>query len=147
MSDLASLLLRSLLTSIVGMLVVVGAANAHSSRHAESDQRADHVTTESFAETRSPLPGACVVKGATNFSVALLQSKPATVAESDANEDGESDLVFSSGCCAVACHAAIADAGLAFFVAFRLVSFDPLMSSTALHGRAVGPGERPPRST
>lgn len=146
MSDLAPLLLRLLLTSIVGMLVVVGAANAHSSRQAESGQLVDHVATESFAETRSPLPEACVVRGATNFGAALLQSKPTIVAGSDANEDGESDPVFSSGCCAVACHAAVTNSSLVFFVACRLISFDPLMRSTALHGRAVGPGDRPPRS-
>ena len=60
MFDFVALLLRSLLTSIVGMLVVVGAANAHSSRYAGNGQLAEHVAAESFAETRSSLLKACV---------------------------------------------------------------------------------------
>lgn len=146
MFDLASLLLRSLLTSIVGMLVVVGVANAHSSRHAESSQLADHVATESFTETWSSLPKTCVAQGTTSSVVALLKSQPTAVAELDANGNDEFDPVFGSGCCAVACHAAVTDQSLVFFVAFWLTSSDPLMSSAALHGRAVGPGDRPPRS-
>lgn len=145
MFDFVALLLRSLLTSIVGMLVVVGAANAHSSRYAGNSRPAEHVATESFAEARSSLLKACIGQATNSSAVALPRSQLTAVADFDANESGEFDPVFGSGCCAVACHAVVIDLGSIFCVAFRPTSPEPLMSSTALHGRAIGPGDRPPR--
>ncbi|MDP2330170.1 MAG: hypothetical protein Q8M19_05670 [Reyranella sp.] len=145
MFDFVPLLLRSLLTSIVGMMVVVGAAHAHSSRYAGNGQLAEHVATGSFAETRSSLLKACVEHATGSSGVVLLISQLTAITESDASENGDFDSVFDSGCCAVACHAAVMDLSLISCVAFRPTSFEPLMSSTALHGRAIGPGDRPPR--
>ena len=145
MFDFAPLLLRSLLTSMVGMLVVVGAANAHSGRYAGNGQLADHIAIESFTETRSSLLKTCVGQATSSSVAALLRAQLTAVAEFDANENGESDPVLDGGCCAVACHAAVTDLSLIFCVAFRPTSLEPLKSSTALHGRAIGPGDRPPR--
>lgn len=145
MFDFVALLLRSLLISMVGTLVVVGAANAHGSRYAGNGRPAEHVATESFTETRSSLLKACVGQATSRSAVALPRSQLTAVADFDASESGEFDPVFGSGCCAVACHAIVMDLGSIFCVAFRPTNLEPLMSSTALHGRAIGPGDRPPR--
>lgn len=145
MSSFAPLLLRSLLISLVGMVVVVGAAHTLSSRYAESDQIANRATIEAFTETSSS-PQECIAQGAARSIVAVPNSMRTPIAEFGPCEEGESDHVSGRGCCAVACHAAVAHLGAILFVGFQPISIVHLLSSLSLHGRAVGPGDRPPRS-
>lgn len=145
MSAFAPPLLRSLLVSLIGMLVVVGAAHAHSSRYAESGYVAERVAIESFTETSSPSQ-TCIAQGAVRSFVTLPNSKRTSVVEFGPCEEGEFDHVSGRGCCAVACHAAVAHLGPILFVGFQPMSIVHLLSSLSLHGRAVGPGDRPPRS-
>lgn len=145
MSTFAPLFLRSLLISLVGMLVVVGAAHAHSSRYAENDQIANRATNEALTETSSSLKK-CIAQGAARSIVTLPNAKRTPIAEFGPCEEGEFDHVSGRGCCAVACHAAVAHLGPILFVGFQPISIVHLLSSLSLHGRAVGPGDRPPRS-
>ena len=146
MSALAPLLLlRFVLTSLVGMLVVIGAVHVHGSRYAESGQIANHAAIEAFTET-SLSPQTSIAQGAARSVVALPNSKWTSIAELGPCEEGEFDFGSGRGCCAVACHAAVAHLGSILFVGFQPISIVHLLSSLSLHGRAVGPGDRPPRS-
>src|SRR3990167_4491186 len=127
MSDQAPRLLRSLLISMIGMLIVVGAAQAHGSRSVESGWLAGP-------------------EAATRSVVALPISQQTSTVDFDPCEEGEGEHAFGGSCCTVACHTFVADPGLVCCVSFRATSTDPLVNPLAPHGRAVGPGDRPPPS-
>jgi hypothetical protein len=136
MFAVAPLVLRSLLASIVGLLVVTGAAHAHGSQHAES-----RPFTNPAAIELSGLPQACIAPSATHSMVMLPISDRTIIADSGDHEEDELD----DACCAVACHAAVANLGSILLARFRLISIDHLPDSAFLHGKAIAPGDRPPR--
>jgi hypothetical protein len=145
MSQLAPLLLRSLLTSMVSMLFVVGAVHAHGGRGADCGQHGHHQATGSVAETPS-IPQASVAEAAAGPAAVAPGLQRMSITESGPCEQSECNHGFGGGCCAMACHAVVADLCPIVFAAFQPTSVDPTASAPFLHGRLVGPGDRPPRS-
>jgi hypothetical protein len=142
MVRLAALLLRSLLTSLVGLLVVVGAAHAHDVLGSDCGRHGHHPAALSMTEAPEASGAG---DGAGSFSGA--SGLPFTSdAESEPCEQGECDHGSADGCCGMACHAAVANADLIFFTIVEATNVDPAMNESSLHGRLVGPGDRPPRS-
>lgn len=147
MSDLASRLLRSLLISMIGTLAVVSAAQAHGSRNVENGWLASPEVAISSSDTvRSSLAQACVARAGTRSVVALPIPQRTPPGKLAACDEGKDDHRFGDCCYAVACHMAVADPGLVSFVSSQPTGTEPLVNPSALHGRAVAPGDRPPRS-
>lgn len=144
MARLASLLLRSLLTSLVGLLVVVGAVYAHDSLGSDCGRHGHRPATPSMTELSVP-EASGVHDAAGSFSAASgLPSM--SDAESEPCEQGECNHGPGDGCCGTACHAAVAGPELIAFTTVEATSVDPVMSEPSLFGRLVEPGDRPPRS-
>lgn len=145
MFSFAPLLLRSLLTSIVGMLVVVGAVHAHGRGDDDCDRHAHRPASKPVLETPSGHQAGFVQTARASVAV-TLNLHSVSVTSTDPCEQGECDHGVGGGCCAMSCHAAVGGAVLIIFNAYRPPSLDPLMSTPSLHGRVVGPGDHPPRS-
>ncbi len=141
-------LLRSLLISMVGLLVVVGTAQAHGGRNADADsgQLRSLGFVESPADTRPPLSRACVPPVTVSSFVTPPMSRWISSAEVDPCDDVDDGHLIGSYCCGAACHVAVTNIGLTSLPGWRPRSVDPVTDSSVLHGRPVGPGDRPPRS-
>jgi hypothetical protein len=139
-------LLRSLLISMVGLLVVVGTAQAHGGRIADSDWPRSLDSVESPADTRPPLSRACVPPVTVSAFVTPPMSRWISSAEVDPFDDVDDGHLIGSYCCGAACHVAVTNIGLTSMPGWRPRSVDPVTDSSILHGRPVGPGDRPPRS-
>lgn len=139
-------LLRSLLISMVGLLVVVGTAQAHGGRNADGDWFRSLDFVEPPADTRTPLPQACVPLATISSFVTPPLFRWFSGAEVDPFDDGDDGHLIGSYCCGAACHVAVANTGLTSLPGWRPRSVDAVTDSSILHGRSVGPGDRPPRS-
>ena len=144
MARLASVLQRSLLTSLVGLLVVVGAVYAHDSLSSDCSRQGHRPATLSMAEPS--VPEASVVHDAAGSFSAASGLPSMSDTESEPCEQGKCNHGPGDGCCGTACHAAVAGPALIAFTTAEATSVDPVMSEPSLHGRPVGPGDRPPRS-
>ena len=145
MARWASLLLRSLLTSLVGLLVVVGTVYAHDGRDSDCGRHGHRPTVPSMAESPSA-PEARVVEAAAGSLSTAFGLPWTSETESEPCEQDECNHGLADGCCGMACHAAVADSALIVFTAVEATSVDPVMSEPSLHGTLVGPSDRPPRS-
>lgn len=150
MGDLARLLLRSLLPACAGIaavLLAAGAAHAHGSQAAEGVRSPVHHVDRDAAETTArpdaPLAGSCVAEAVTSSGQAW---EPPPAGGTDPFENGRLDPLSDLGCCGVACHAAVGNCSPILRETSGAKSIDPLAAPSALHGRAVNPGDRPPRS-
>lgn len=130
---------------MVGMLVVVGAVHVNAGHGADCGRHAHYAAPGPVTETTSQ-PQASVGQTAMHAVAVALHLQWMSIAESDPCEQGECDHDFGGGCCAVACHAAVAGLGPIMIAAFQPTIVDPLMSARALRGKVVGPSDRPPRS-
>ena len=141
----APLPLLSLLTSIVGMLVLFGAVHAYDGHGKDCGRHAEHRMIGSGGEASS-VPQARGALTENGPAVNASNLKRMSAAGSDPCEQRGCDHGFDGKCCAVACHSAIGDLGLIVLVSSEHPTVGPLMSAPSLQGRLIGPGDPPPRS-
>lgn len=145
MARLAPLLLRSLLTSLIGLLVVVGGVYAHDSLGSDCGRHGHRPAVPSIAVMPSVLEASAAEAAAGSHSI--VSGLPWTSdTESEPCEQGKCNHGPSDGCCGMACHAAVGNSAQIVFTTVEATSVDPAMSELSLNGRLVGPGDRPPRS-
>lgn len=127
-------IVQALLLAFAAWVLAVGAASAHGG-HAHADHRPVTVmASQPVAHEDATAPAASLPDGT---------EAPATHEGGTCPGDGAAS--HAAGCCTIACHAAMAVAGIDAWAGPRIACPVPMLLSDLLEGRCGDRSERPPR--